>query len=483
VRLRFDHGTVLLEGVPREVDVRGGPDLHWDPRVSCWRAPAAEAPEIAARLSTRYGPLLRDDSSPWRTHPSPDLGRLTQIPAALRPYQQAALWAWTQSGRRGVVVLPTGAGKTWVALAAIATTQVPSLVCVPTRVLMHQWRAQLEAHLSPAQVGCWGDGRFVTRGVTVATFESAYRHLGRHGDRFGLLVLDEVHHFAGPGQTRRALLEMSVAPYRLGLTATPPGAAAADRPGETPEAATAVEAAALLAHLVGPVVFRASLHELTGSYLAPVSRITLLLDLTPAERQAYEREMGVFRAVHWPYRLQHPRASWNEFLAEALRTEQGQRAVAAWRAARRMLGYSRAKAQAVAALLARHRQERVLIFTGDNATAYRIAREHLIMPITCDIGRAERAAALARFGQGTLRALVSSRVLNEGVDVPDAGVCILVGGGSSAREYVQRIGRVLRPRPGKEALVYEMITRATAEARQARSREASLGPLVSGGSR
>jgi DNA or RNA helicases of superfamily II len=216
VRLRFDHGTVLLEGVPREVDVRGGPDLHWDPRVSCWRAPAAEAPEIAARLSTRYGPLLRDDSSPWRTHPSPDLGRLTQIPAALRPYQQAALWAWTQSGRRGVVVLPTGAGKTWVALAAIATTQVPSLVCVPTRVLMHQWRAQLEAHLSPAQVGCWGDGRFVTRGVTVATFESAYRHLGRHGDRFGLLVLDEVHHFAGPGQTRRALLEMSVAPYASG---------------------------------------------------------------------------------------------------------------------------------------------------------------------------------------------------------------------------------------------------------------------------
>ena len=93
----------------------------------------------------------------------------------------------------------------------------------------------------------------------------------------------------------------------------------------------------------------------------------------------------------------------------------------------------------------RHAQDRVLVFTPDNATAYRIAREHLVMPITCDIGARERDAALDRFRRGDLRALVSSRVLNEGLDVPDAEVGILVGGTQGTREYVQRLGRLLRP--------------------------------------
>ncbi len=125
-------------------------------------------------------------------------------------------------------------------------------------------------------------------------------------------------------------------------------------------------------------------------------------------------------------------------------------------------------------LLSEHRHRRVLIFTPDNETAYRVASEHLVMPITCDIGRAERAASLERFRSGQLRALVSSRVLNEGVDVPEADVGIIVGGGGSTREYLQRLGRILRPAPGKRAVLCELITRATPESRRARRRELTL---------
>ncbi len=75
------------------------------------------------------------------------------------------------------------------------------------------------------------------------------------------------------------------------------------------------------------------------------------------------------------------------------------------------------------------------------------------MPITCDIGRAERDDALARFRRGALRALVSARVLNEGLDVPDADVAVVVGGALGEREHVQRVGRLLRPGDGKRALV------------------------------
>ena len=95
-----------------------------------------------------------------------------------------------------------------------------------------------------------------------------------------------------------------------------------------------------------------------------------------------------------------------------------------------------------------------------------MAREYLVMPLTCDIGRKERTSALERFRCGVLRALVSARVLNEGVDVPDAEVGIVVAGRLGEWEHVQRVGRILRPGEGKRALVYELVVRATAEVGQ-----------------
>ena len=131
------------------------------------------------------------------------------------------------------------------------------------------------------------------------------------------------------------------------------------------------------------------------------------------------------------------------------------------------------------ALLARHADSRVLVFTPDNATAYAVAREHLLMPITCDISRPERACALERFRRGELRALVSARVLNEGIDVPEAEVAIVVGGTQGEREHVQRIGRLLRPREGKTAIAYELVMRRTSEVVQSRRRRAGLAPRQS----
>ena len=96
------------------------------------------------------------------------------------------------------------------------------------------------------------------------------------------------------------------------------------------------------------------------------------------------------------------------------------------------------------------------------------------MPLTCDIGRAERDDVLGAFRQGRLRALVSSRVLNEGLDVPDADIAVIVGGALGVREHVQRVGRLLRPRPGKRALVYELVTRQTLEVSQAWRRRQGL---------
>ena len=114
-----------------------------------------------------------------------------------------------------------------------------------------------------------------------------------------------------------------------------------------------------------------------------------------------------------------------------------------------------------------------MIFTSDNATAYAIARELLVVPITCDIGRTERAEMIEKFRSGECSVLVSAQVLDEGFDVPDAEVAIIVGGTSSQRRQAQRIGRVLRPRPGKRAHVYELAVAGTTEVRQVKDRRPS----------
>jgi superfamily II DNA or RNA helicase len=116
----------------------------------------------------------------------------------------------------------------------------------------------------------------------------------------------------------------------------------------------------------------------------------------------------------------------------------------------------------------------VLIFTADNETAYAIAQERLVMPLTRDIGRHEREEVLERFRHGEIRTLVSARVLNEGLDVPDADVGVIVGGSFGEREHVQRVGRLLRPSAGKRAMVYELVTRNTIEVGQARRRRQGL---------
>jgi superfamily II DNA or RNA helicase len=449
MRLTFAGGTLVAQGLSPESSV-ALPDLVWDPRIAAYRAPAYRYRALRLALSRARLELVDDvlhitkRASRWST-------------VDLRPYQRSALLAWHAAGRKGLVALPTGSGKTRLACAIMAGCEAPSLCLVPTRVLLHQWRSELARHYR-GELGCLGDGERRIEHVTVATFESAYRWMPELGHRFGQLIVDEVHHF-GTGMRDEAL-EMCAAPLRLGLTATAPAGTQLTR----------------LSDLLGPVVFQLSAGDLTGEWLADFDVAALRLPLTDDERARYDQAVAVFRPVHRAFRLAFPSSGWRDFVATARRSEAGRAALAAYWASRRLTHYTAAKAKAVAALLAEHRSSRVLLFTPDNETAYAIAREHLVMPITCDIGRAERDQAIAAFRSGGLRALVSARVLNEGFDVPDADVAIIVGGTLGQREHVQRVGRVLRPSPGKRAMVFELIAAETHEVYKAEERARALEP-------
>lgn len=448
MRLLFDHGTLVLADAP-DTRLDFVPGLVWDARVALLRAPAHRYSEVVEALRSRALPFSDEVASlspaaiaPWKS-------------LDLRPYQRGALLSWEVAGRRGIVVMPTGSGKTRVALAAMAGTGRRTLCLVPTRALLRQWLSELSAVYS-GRVGCLGDGEHVIEPLTVGTFEGAYRYMSSIGNRFELLVVDEAHHF-GVG-VRDEALEMSIAEHRLGLTATPPTDAALER----------------LAELLGPVVYQLAVADLAGTWLADFDLVLVRLGLDGEERARYSADQARFAAINRAFRNLFPDGSWQDFVASASLSPEGREALNAWRRNRRLLALTHAKARAVGALLERHRSSKVLVFTADNAAAYAIARQHLVMPMTCDISRAERERALAAFRRGDLRTLVSARVLNEGIDVPDADVAIIVGGTLGEREHVQRVGRLLRPGVGKRATVYELVTMATSEVRRAFDRRRGL---------
>jgi superfamily II DNA or RNA helicase len=142
----------------------------------------------------------------------------------------------------------------------------------------------------------------------------------------------------------------------------------------------------------------------------------------------------------------------------------------AYRESKRIALGTDSKLRVLAELLRRHRRERVLIFTAENEMVYRISRRFLIPSITHETGIKERRAWLEDFNAGTVLALATSKVLNEGVNIPEASVAVVLSGSGSTREHVQRLGRILRKAPGKEAVLYEVVTQDTTEEHISRRR-------------
>jgi superfamily II DNA or RNA helicase len=353
---------------------------------------------------------------------------------------------------RGVVVLPTGAGKTLVGLLALCWARRDGLILVPTLDLMQQWYALLRAAFPDQEIGLIGGGYHEPRPLTIATYDSAARHIERLGDRFGLLIFDEAHHL--PSEFYRVIAEFSLAPYRLGLTATPERSDGKD---------------ADLLDLIGPIVYRKRPEQLAGDVLADFQVRPVHVDLSPAERIAYQQALDERNTFLQANRLGlNTLEGWNRFVMLSARSVEGRRAMRAHRDAHA----TPAKLRTLGMILANHPAAKTVIFTEDNATAYEVSQRFLIPCLTHQTAIKERQDILDRFKSGTYAAIVTSNVLNEGVDVPDASIGVILSGSASAREFVQRLGRILRRGDGKQAVLYEVIARETREERVADRRRA-----------
>jgi DNA excision repair protein ERCC-3 len=349
-------------------------------------------------------------------------------PFFVRDYQQGAVGAFYAGGDvrggSGVIVLPCGAGKTIVGMAAIAALQTETLVLTTSTTAVEQWRREIldKTDLDPALIGTYTGDVKTLAPVTLATYQIVTYRPRKDGDfphfrlfderDWGLIIYDEVHLLPAP--VFRITAEIQ-ARRRLGLTAT---LVREDHREED------------VFSLIGPKKY-----DVPWRVLESKGWI--------AEAQCHEVRLGLPASLRMEY------------------------ALAEWREKFRLASENPLKDELVAVLLARYDglEDRVLVIGQYIKQLRRIAERFDVPLITGQTPNAERGELYDKFREGVLRRLVLSKVGNFAIDLPDANVMIQVSGTFGSRqEEAQRLGRILRPKDGDcRASFFTLVSRDTRE--------------------
>ena len=381
----------------------------------------------------------------------------------LRDWQREALQQWRAKGRRAVIEAVTGSGKTEVGIAAVAEAvrehrQV--LVVVPTTDLLRQWHKRLKAAEIGGSVGCRGDGSHDTWqqcDVLISTVQSSIGsgvQLPRSG---ALLVADEVHRYGADSFSQ--VLSEKVFDLRLGLTAT------LERSDDGIERF-------LNPFFENQFVGCTYQRGYVDGILAPVNVALVPVPFSPNERVRYEQLRETAKSERHKLINQHGctaepfgmflrdvQVLANDLYGDAS-TRSARRYMRAFSDSRDLLAKMTGKEAALGTIAhALGRSERSLIFSETKGAAASAAEVLLgqgiaAAPYTSDLSRHDRVALLSTFKVGGITALAAPRILDEGIDVPEADVGIVMAASKTRRQMIQRMGRVIRPKKDGRAAVF-----------------------------
>lgn len=389
----------------------------------------------------------------------------------LRDYQDEAIKNWVNSEMRGCIVLPTGAGKTVVGIKAIEKVNASALIVVPTIDLMEQWTENLFKYLnkdnqnntkenSTILIGNLGGGKEDIQPITVATYDSAYLRAPYIGNQFKLIIFDEVHHLPAPGY--RSIAEQMIAPYRLGLTAT------LEREDGLHE---------LIPKLVGGIVYQLGAKYLSEQkHLAEYNINRIQVNLTLEEQKQYDLNQSLFMESMAKLGFKGPPMNnLRRLIMMSNRNKTAREGLLARNKANDIALNSSSKIKELQNILNENKFAKTIIFTQNNKMVYELSNRFLIPFITYKTTKEERKNVLDGFKSGRYTTVVTSKVLDEGIDVPDAELGVIMSGTGSGRELIQRLGRLLRPKQdGKKAKLIEIVSRHTKETNTSAKRITAL---------
>lgn len=437
-------------------------------------------------ISAAYIPSQQADGLSYYRGPEP------------RAWQIEALNAWQEAGHRGIVEAVTGTGKTTVGILATAdavSRGLRTLIIVPGLDLLDQWYNKLIKDLPDFKVGRFGGGysdNFHTKHIIVSTVQSASRNCMLYDNLPGLLVADEVHRY---GAERYAMALENAFDERLGLTATYEREDHGIERHLTPYFCPKGNA-----KMIGEEVVYYCGYErgLDDKILAPFRVGLIGVEFTVDEQtqyQAFDKQIRQSR-LSLIHKFNCPEEPFGEFMKavtilsegshlDARATRVARQYLSAFRNRRALLADCQHKLMALNSLAVVFTSaKRVLVFTETIQSAKKAAsilqRSGVnALDYTSELHREERQERLSQFKTGKIRVLAAPRVLDEGVDVPEADMGVIIAANRSRRQMIQRIGRIIRPKTDNQPATFLILyVRGTTEDPSSGAHEAFLSEMI-----
>lgn len=438
-RIKFDRGTLQWNGGKDETPPGDVERWTYEDSMGEWVSHAYNYPSVVGVGG------FADEVGNWQEKPNYDEANLFK----LRKDQKKAHDAWLAANGRGMIYMPTGTGKTEVALHLMLKLRVPTLIVSPVKALMYQWHRRIKYSLG-VEAGIIGDNSEQVRPVSVTTYHSACFKMKRLGNQFQFIIFDEVHHLLGP--VRADAAKFCAAPYRLGLTATPPGG---------------YEYHEETAKLIGPPAYWEKIHSAAGNTLAEYTIIPIKVALEDDERAEYERLNQLLKDYMAKKNTQKRGYNFKLLGRDANFDKEAARALRAYHTKNAIESNAIQKLGVLEEIFQLQPERPTIIFCSSNAAARAVTLKFMIPCILSNCLEDERDEIFTGFEQGVYKALVGCKILNEGVDLPSAKVGVILGGTGSQAEAEQRLGRILRKTGEVPAVLYDVYCGESAEARTA----------------
>jgi len=370
----------------------------------------------------------------------------------LRDYQLEALMAWFRNDRKGIIELPTGTGKTYIGMKVLEYYYNKGrnvMVVVPTEILLRQWREKILKYtiVKPHEVGLLYGREKSFKRVTISIVNTCVKYLDRVKSCFDLFILDEVHHYFAPVWSK-LISEIYDNKDILGLSAT---VERSDR-----------------RHLNSPlkVIYRKSyVYMQSRGYVAPIKVYIRRVPLTSEEMLEYSELENAIRNVN--NKLESAKHFGSEKEVRALE----KKLMILVNKRKQLCSEAVNKLPVVLDIIKENEGSKIIVFTESIRTVVQLKEYLERHGVRCGVVHNKvknRKMVLEMWRRGVFNVLLTVRVLDEGIDVPDCNVAIIVSNSLAKRQLIQRIGRTVRPRPGKTAKIYIVSASATFEERIAR---------------